>query len=121
MAIKNNNKPAVENNLELKPGATVKIHEKIKEKSQKKGGQDKERIQIFEGIVLALKHKNEKGATITVRKISNGVAVEKIFPIHSPIIEKIDIIKQVKVRRTKLYYLRDYKKKLKEIKKGIKK
>ena len=85
--------------------------------SQAPKGELKERTQIFEGIVLALKHKNEKGATITVRKVSNGVGVEKIFPIKSPVIEKIDVLKQAKVRRAKLYYLRDYKKKLKEVKK----
>jgi len=109
-------KDKTEQPISLKPGATVKIHEKIKEKSGKKG-EEKERIQIFEGIILAQKHGNEKGATITVRKISNGVGVEKIFPIHSPVIEKIEIIKQAKVRQSKLYYLRDYKKKLKEVKK----
>jgi len=103
----------------LKPGATVRVHEKIKEaaKGGKKGEKERERIQIFEGIVLAIKHKNETGATITVRKISKGIGVEKIFPIHSPVIEKIEVIKQAKVHRAKLYYLRDYKKKLKTVKK----
>lgn len=101
--------------LRLKPGATVKVYEKIKEKSEKKGG-ERERIQIFEGIVLAAKHGNEPGATITVRKVSNGVGVEKIIPIHSPVIEKIEVLKQAKIRQAKLFYLRDYKKKLKEVK-----
>ncbi|MFH0854034.1 MAG: 50S ribosomal protein L19 [bacterium] len=101
--------------LSLNPGATVKIYEKIKEKSGKKG-EIKERIQIFEGIVLARKHHNEQGATITVRKISNGAGVEKIFPIYSPVIEKIEVLKQAKVNKAKLYYLRNYKKKLKEVK-----
>ncbi|MFC1613603.1 50S ribosomal protein L19 [Patescibacteria group bacterium] len=106
--------------LPLKPGATVKVHEKIKEvsKGKKKGEKaERERIQIFEGIVLAIKHKNETGATITVRKISKGFGVEKIFPIHSPVVQKIEVIKQSKVRQAKLYYLRDYKKKLRTVKK----
>ena len=97
--------------LPLKPGATVKVYEKIKEKAKGKKGEIKERIQIFEGIVLALKHKTEKGATITVRKISKGFGVEKIFPIHSPIIEKIEVLKQAKVRQAKLNYLKTHQKK----------
>lgn len=101
--------------LSIKPGVTVKIFEKVKEKSGKKG-EMKERLQIFEGIVLARNHGSEKGATITVRKVSDGVGVEKIFPIHSPVIEKIEIVKQAKIHKAKLYYLRDYKKKLKEVK-----
>lgn len=100
---------------EIKPGATVKVHQKIKEKTAK--GEDKERIQVFEGMVLARKHGSQKGATITVRKISEGIGVEKIFPLHSPNITKIEVVKQAIVRRAKLYYLRTYKKKLKEKKK----
>lgn len=106
----------------LKPGATVKIYEKIKEtareksKKGKEGKEERERLQLFEGIILAHKHGGQAGATITVRKISNGIGVEKIFPIHSPVIEKMEVVKNAKVRRAKLYYLRDYKKKLKEIK-----
>lgn len=102
--------------LSIKPGATVKVHEKIKEKSGKKN-EERERIQIFEGTVIALNHKKEIGATITVRKISNGIGVEKIFPINSPVIEKIEPVGQIKTRRAKLYFLRDYKKKLKTVKK----
>lgn len=99
---------------EIKPGMTVKVHEKIKEKNAK--GEEKERIQIFEGIILAKKHGKEVGATITVRKVSDGIGVEKIFPINSPIIEKIVPVKQAKVRQAKLGYLRGYKKRLKETK-----
>ena len=84
------------------PGDTVKVHQKIKEGS-------KERIQVFEGIVLGKKHGSEIGATITVRKVSKGVGVERIFPIHSPLIEKIDVVKRSKVRRAKLYFLREAK------------
>ena len=83
----------------VRPGDTVKVYQKIKEK-------DKERIQIFEGLVLARKHGKEAGATITVRKVASGVGVEKIFPIHSPVIDKIEIVKRGKARRSKLYYLR---------------
>jgi len=79
-------------------------------------GEEKERIQIFEGIILAHKHRKEIGNTITVRKISEGIGVEKIFPINSPNIIKIEPIKQAKIRRSKLGYLRTNKKKLKEIK-----
>jgi len=103
-------KPAVE----VKPGMTIRVHETIKEKNAK--GEEKTRTQIFEGIVLAKKHGKETGATITVRKISGGIGVEKIFPLHSPLISKIEAVKQAKVNRAKLGYLRDYKKKLKETK-----
>ena len=97
---------------EIKPGMTVKIHQKIKEKNPK--GEEKERIQVFEGMVIARKHGLESGATITVRKVSDGVGVEKIFPVYSPNIAKIEIKKQAKVRRAKLFYLKNYKKRLKE-------
>jgi len=98
---------------ELKPGMTVRVHQKIKELNIK--GEEKERIQYFEGMIIAMKHGKERGATITVRKISNGVGVEKIFPLHLPTITKVEIKKQVKVKRAKLYFLkRGYKKKLKE-------
>ncbi len=97
----------------LKPGLTVKVHEKIKDVDAK--GKEKERIQIFEGIIIAVKKPRTKSGTFIVRKISNGVGVEKIYPINSPLIEKIVPLKQARVRRAKLYYLRDgFKKKLKE-------
>jgi len=99
----------------VKPGMFVKVHQKIKEKNAK--GEDKERIQIFEGIVLAAKHGNEPGATITVRKVSGGIGVEKIFPIHSPVVDKIEFVRQMKVRQSKPFYIRDTKKKLKEVRK----
>jgi large subunit ribosomal protein L19 len=84
----------------IRAGDTVRIHQKIKEG-------DKERIQIFEGLVLTRKHGKEAGSTITVRKIISGVGVEKIIPLHSPTVQKIEIVKSGKVRRAKLYYLRN--------------
>ena len=89
---------------ELKPGMTVRVHQKIKELTLK--GEEKERIQYFEGMIIARKHGKEKGATITVRKVSDGIGVEKIFPLNLPTITKIEIKKQAKVKRAKLYFLR---------------
>ena len=101
--------------IDLKPGMTIRIHQKIKEVNLK--GEEKERIQYFEGMIISKKHGQEAGATITVRKISHGVGVEKIFPIHLPAITKIEVKKQAKVRRAKLGYLKQgYKKRLKETK-----
>ncbi|PIT90731.1 MAG: 50S ribosomal protein L19 [Candidatus Komeilibacteria bacterium CG10_big_fil_rev_8_21_14_0_10_41_13] len=97
---------------EVKAGMTIKVHQKIKEKNPK--GEEKERIQIFEGIVLSRKHGKESGATITVRKVSEGIGVEKVFPVYSPNVAKIEIVKTAKVKQSKLGYLRTYKKKLKE-------
>ena len=99
---------------ELKPGMTIRVYQKIKEMNVK--GEEKERTQYFEGIIIAKKHGKEKGGTITVRKVSDGVGVEKIFPLNLPTIDKIEIKKQAKVRRAKLYFLKEgYKKKLKDI------
>ena len=86
--------------LALKAGDTVKIHQKIKEK-------DKFRTQIFEGIIIAVKHKSEPGATFTVRKVTSGVGVERIFPLYSPMIDKIEIVRRSRMRKAKLYYVRD--------------
>jgi large subunit ribosomal protein L19 len=87
-------------NLGIKAGDTIKVHQKIQDKG-------KTRIQIFEGLVLARKHGNEPGATFTVRKVASGVGVEKIYPLYSPLIDKIEIVKRAKVRRAKLYYIRE--------------
>jgi large subunit ribosomal protein L19 len=102
------------NPADLKPGMTVRVYQKIKELNAK--GEEKERVQYYEGIIIAKKHGNEPGGTITVRKISDGVGVEKIFPLNLPTITKIEVKKQVKVKRAKLYFLRNYNKKLKEVK-----
>jgi len=80
-------------------GDTVKVHVKIREG-------DKERIQVFEGLVIR-HHRGRMGATFTVRKVSYGVGVERIFPVHSPQIDKLEILRHGRVRRARLYYLRD--------------
>jgi len=98
---------------EIKPGMVVRVHQKIKDVNPK--GEERERIQVYEGLVIAKKHGKEPGATITVRKISEGIGCEKIFPLHSPLVEKIELVDQKAVRRAKLYYTRDYKKRLKSI------
>jgi large subunit ribosomal protein L19 len=83
---------------EFQPGDTVRVHVRIKEG-------DKERLQVFEGIVIARKHSGVR-ETITVRKTSFGVGVERIFPLHASIIDHIDLVRRGRVRRAKLYYLR---------------
>ena len=97
---------------EVKPGMVIKIHQKIKELSPK--GEVKERIQAFEGLVLARHGGNNHSATMLVRKESYGIGVEKIFPLHLPSITKIELLKKFRTRRAKLYFLRDSKKHLKE-------
>lgn len=100
---------------EIETGMTVRVYQKIKELNLK--GEEKERIQYFEGMVIAKKHGKEAGGTITIRKVSDGIGVEKIFPLNLPTIEKIEIKKQSRVRRSKLYFLRGkYKKRLKDVK-----
>ncbi|HYE59858.1 MAG TPA: 50S ribosomal protein L19 [Candidatus Kapabacteria bacterium] len=99
--------------MTLKPGMIVKVHQKIKETNTK--GEEKERIQIFEGMVIAARHGKEAGATVTVRKVSDGVGVERIFPIHSPAVAKFELVKEMVVRSAKAYHLRTSKKKLKEV------
>lgn len=83
----------------IKPGQTVRIHQKIKEG-------EKERVQMFEGLVIKVNSGSGADKTFTVRKIVDGIGVEKIFPLYSPIIEKIEVKKEAKVRRAKLYYMR---------------
>ena len=99
-------------NLDIRPGDLVRVWQKIKEK-------DKVRLQAFEGLVLARKHGTEAGATFTVRKVMDGVGVEKIYPLYSPMIDKIDMIRRSKVRRAKLYYIRE--KAAKEIRHNMRK
>jgi len=97
----------------VEPGDTVRVHVRVKEG-------DKERIQIFEGVVINLRRGGIR-ATFTVRKVSFGQGVERIFPMHSPNVQKIDVVRSAKVRRAKLYFLRDLKGKaarMKEVKKS---
>jgi large subunit ribosomal protein L19 len=86
--------------LEIASGDTIRVWSKIQEKG-------KTRLQAFEGLVLARKHGKESGATITVRKVSNSIGVERIFPLYSPLIDNIEILKKSRSRRAKLYYVRD--------------
>ena len=87
-------------NLGISSGDTVRVWQKIEEKG-------KSRLQAFEGLILAVKHGSEAGGTFTVRKVASGVGVEKVYPLYSPLIDKIEIVKRVKVRKSKLYYIRD--------------
>lgn len=86
--------------LGIRPGDTVRVHQKIIEKG-------KSRTQMFEGLVIAVKHGTEAGATFTVRATMSGVGVERIFPLYAPFIEKIEITRRSKVRRAKLYFIRE--------------
>ena len=87
--------------LEIRAGDTVRVQQKIEE------AKGKFRLQAFEGLVLAVKHGKEAGGTFTIRKVASGVGVEKIFPIYSPVIDSIEIVRRAKVRRAKLYFIRD--------------
>jgi len=86
--------------LGIKPGDTVRVHQKIVERG-------KSRTQTFEGLVIAVKHGTEAGATFTVRATMSGIGVERIFPLYAPFIEKIEITRRSKVRRAKLYFIRE--------------
>lgn len=114
--------------LLFKAGDTVNVwskilEEKVEKKGDKKKGDAKKleaakyRLQAFEGIVLARKHGTEMGATFTVRKIASGVGVERIFPLYSPMVDKIEITKKSRARRSKLYYIRD--KAIKDVRKKM--
>lgn len=97
--------------LDFKAGDTVRVWNKIQEKG-------KTRLQAFEGLVLSRKHGAESGATFTIRKVASGVGVERIFPLYSPNIDKIEVLRKSKTRRSKLYYIRT--KAVKEVKKRLK-
>jgi large subunit ribosomal protein L19 len=85
---------------EIRSGQTVRVYQRVKEGS-------KERIQVFEGLVIAIKHGRGLNGTFTVREISEGVGVERVYPLHSPTIDKIEVTKTSQVRRAKLYYMRE--------------
>ncbi|KKR02302.1 MAG: 50S ribosomal protein L19 [Candidatus Nomurabacteria bacterium GW2011_GWF2_40_31] len=93
--------------LDFRAGDVVRVSSKIlDEKSPAKGGASKYRLQAFEGMVLGRKHGKEIGATFTVRKVASGVGVERIFPLYSPMIDKIETTKKSHAKRSKLYYIR---------------
>lgn len=96
--------------LGLRSGDTVRVWQKIKEG-------EKTRLQAFEGLILSRKHGDESGAMFTVRKVVDGVGVERIFPLYSPVIDEIEILRRSKVRRSKLYFIRE--KATKEIRRQI--
>ncbi len=100
-----------ENAPEVNIGDTVKVHVKITEG-------DKSRIQIFEGTVIAKKH-GGISETFTVRRVAHGVGIERVFPVHSPAVEKVELVRSGKVRRAKLYYLRDRVGKAAKVKEAI--
>ncbi len=85
---------------DIRPGATVRVHQRIKEG-------EKERLQVYEGVVISRSGGRGIDGSYTVRKISEGVGVERIFPLHTPMVAKVELVKQAKVRRAKLHYLRD--------------
>src|SRR4029453_1191306 len=95
---------------EMKSGDTVRVHVKVREG-------DKERIQVFEGIIIGM-HRGGARASFTVRKVSFGQGVGRIFPLHSPIIQKVEVLRSAKVRRAKLYFLRDLKGKAARMREG---
>ncbi len=105
--------------LEFRAGDTVRVWVKVLEDAAKK----KYRLQAFEGLVLARKHGAEPGATFTVRKVASGVGVERVFPLFTPMIDKIELVKRSMVRRAKLYYVRekavrDVRRKMKQTRMG---
>lgn len=87
--------------IDIRPGDTVRVWQKIEE------AKGKFRLQAFEGIVLSRKHGREAGATFTVRKVVDGVGVERIFPLYSPMIDEVEMVRRSKVRRAKLYFVRE--------------
>ena len=111
-AIETVEQPHLTTRPDMRSGDTVRVHVKVREG-------DKERIQIFEGVVIGI-HRGGTRASFTVRKVSFGQGVERIFPLHSPTIQKVEITKSARVRRAKLYYLRDLKGKAARMKDGAK-
>lgn len=110
MTVKSPVKIAERKSLDIRSGDTIRVWQKIVEKG-------KTRLQAFEGLVIAVKHGKEAGATFTVRRVASGVGVEKIFPLYSPMIDSIETLKRSKVRRAKLYHIRE--KAAKEIKRQM--
>ena len=105
--------PAVIQPAQIQTGMTLRIHQKIKDVNTK--GEEKERIQVFEGLVIKVGGTGIS-KTMTIRKVTEGVGVERIYPLNSPVIAKIELTKMVKVRRNNISFVRDTKKRLKEVK-----
>jgi large subunit ribosomal protein L19 len=105
--------PHLKTRPEMRAGDTVRVHVKVREG-------EKERIQVYEGMVIG-QHRGGARATFTVRKVSFGQGVERIFPLHSPVIDKIDVVRTARVRRAKLYFLRELKGKAARMKDAAKK
>lgn len=109
--------------LDIRAGDTVRVWQKITERilekdhAKKTKAREKTRLQAFEGLILARKHGREAGATFTVRRVIDGVGVERIFPLYAPTIDNIEVLKRAKVRRAKLYYIR--RKAAKEIRRAM--
>lgn len=99
--------------LDFASGDVVRVTNKIKESD------GKTRLQAFEGMVLARKHGTEAGATFTIRKVASGVGVERVFPLYSPLIDKIEVVRHSNTRRSKLYYVRD--KAMRDVRRKLKK
>lgn len=107
-------------NLDLRSGDTVRVWQKITDRVLEKDKiKEKSRLQAFEGIVLTRKHGTEAGGTFTVRRVIDGIGVERIFPLYTPTIDRIEILKRSKVRRAKLYHIRE--KATKEIRREMRK
>jgi large subunit ribosomal protein L19 len=103
--------------IQMRAGDVVRVWVRIEEGKDKEG-KAKFRLQAFEGLLLSRKHGTEPGATFTIRKVTSGVGVERIFPLYSPVIDEIEIVKKAKARKSKLYYVRT--KVLKEIRRKMK-
>lgn len=112
-------------NLGIRPGDTVRVWQNIVELKKGKAANKKEvttknvRKQAFEGLVLAVKHGTQPGATFTVRKVASGVGVEKIFPLYSPMIDEVEVLRRARTRRAKLYFIR--RKAASEVKRAMRK
>ena len=104
--------PVPSNGMNIKPGMVIRVHEKIEDMNAK--GEKRNRVQIFEGLVLGVRGAGQS-RSMTVRKETDGFGVEKIYPVHSPNIAKIDIVKQMDVRRAKLSFIKDFGRRLKEV------